>query len=119
MEKLSNPQVTIEVIKKYNFAFQKRFGQNFLIDGHVIEKIIKAADITGDDVVLEIGPGIGTMTQDLAEAAGKVYAVEIDKNLLPILDDTLSEYKNVTVINEDILKLDIEELIKEEKGMRR
>lgn len=116
MEKLSNPQVTIEVIKKYNFAFQKRFGQNFLIDGHVIEKIIKAADITGDDVVLEIGPGIGTMTQYLAEAAGKVYAVEIDKNLLPILDDTLSEYENVTVINEDILKLDIEELIKEEKG---
>ncbi|MBQ7706932.1 MAG: 16S rRNA (adenine(1518)-N(6)/adenine(1519)-N(6))-dimethyltransferase RsmA [Lachnospiraceae bacterium] len=116
MEKLSNPQVTIEVIKKYNFAFQKRFGQNFLIDGHVIEKIIKAADITKDDVVLEIGPGIGTMTQYLAEAAGKVYAVEIDKNLLPILADTLSEYDNVTVINEDILKLDIEELIKDEKG---
>ena len=116
MEKLSNPQVTIEVIKKYNFAFQKRFGQNFLIDGHVIEKIIKAADITKDDIVLEIGPGIGTMTQYLAESAGKVYAVEIDKNLLPILDYTLSEYDNVTVINEDILKLDIEELIKEEKG---
>ncbi len=116
MEKLSNPQVTIEIIKKYNFAFQKRFGQNFLIDGHVIEKIIKAADITKDDVVLEIGPGIGTMTQYLAEAAGKVYAVEIDKNLLPILADTLSEYDNVTVINEDILKLDIEELIKDEKG---
>ena len=116
MEKLSNPQVTIEIIKKYNFAFQKRFGQNFLIDGHVIEKIIKAADITRDDVVLEIGPGIGTMTQYLAESAGKVYAVEIDKNLLPILDDTLSEYENVTVINEDILKLDIEELIKKEKG---
>ena len=116
MEKLSNPQVTIEVIKKYNFAFQKRFGQNFLIDGHVIEKIIKAADITKDDIVLEIGPGIGTMTQYLAESAGKVYAVEIDKNLLPILDYTLSEYDNVTVINEDILKLDIEELIKGEKG---
>ncbi len=116
MEKLSNPQVTIEVIKKYNFAFQKRFGQNFLIDGHVIEKIIKAADITKDDIVLEIGPGIGTMTQYLAESAGKVYAVEIDKNLLPILDYTLSEYDNVTVINEDILKLDIEELIKKEKG---
>ncbi|MBQ8912889.1 MAG: 16S rRNA (adenine(1518)-N(6)/adenine(1519)-N(6))-dimethyltransferase RsmA [Lachnospiraceae bacterium] len=116
MEKLSNPQVTIEIIKKYNFAFQKRFGQNFLIDGHVVEKIIKAADISKEDVVLEIGPGIGTMTQYLAEAAGKVYAVEIDKNLLPILADTLSEYDNVEVINEDILKLDIEELVKEEKG---
>ncbi len=116
MEKLSNPQVTIETIKKYNFAFQKRFGQNFLIDGHVIEKIIRAADISKDDVVLEIGPGIGTMTQYLAETAGKVYAVEIDKNLIPILEDTLSDYDNVTVINEDILKLDIGELIKEEKG---
>lgn len=116
MEKLSNPQVTIEVIKKYNFAFQKRFGQNFLIDGHVIEKIIKAADISKDDIVLEIGPGIGTMTQYLAEAAGKVYAVEIDKNLLPILADTLSEYDNVTVINEDILKLDIMDLIKDDIG---
>ncbi len=116
MEKLSNPQVTIETIKKYKFAFQKRFGQNFLIDGHVIEKIIRAADISKDDVVLEIGPGIGTMTQYLAETAGKVYAVEIDKNLIPILEDTLSDYDNVTVINEDILKLDIGELIKEEKG---
>lgn len=116
MEKLSNPQVTIETIKKYNFAFQKRFGQNFLIDGHVIEKIIRAADISKDDVVLEIGPGIGTMTQYLAETAGKVYAVEIDKNLIPVLEDTLSDYDNVTVINEDILKLDIGELIKEEKG---
>ena len=111
MEKLSNPQVTIEIIKKYNFAFQKRFGQNFLIDSHVIEKIIRAADITKDDVVLEIGPGIGTMTQYLAEAAGKVYAVEIDKNLLPVLDETLAEYDNVTVINEDILKVDIKELL--------
>ena len=116
MEKLSNPQVTIETIKKYKFAFQKRFGQNFLIDGHVREKIIRAADISKDDVVLEIGPGIGTMTQYLAETAGKVYAVEIDKNLIPILEDTLSDYDNVTVINEDILKLDIGELIKEEKG---
>ncbi|MBQ8923979.1 MAG: 16S rRNA (adenine(1518)-N(6)/adenine(1519)-N(6))-dimethyltransferase RsmA [Lachnospiraceae bacterium] len=116
MEKLSNPQVTIEILKKYNFAFQKRFGQNFLIDGHVIEKIIRAADITKDDVVLEIGPGIGTMTQYLAEAAGYVYAVEIDRNLLPILDETLAEYDNVKVINEDILKLDIHELIKDDKG---
>ena len=107
MEKLSNPKVTIEIIQKYNFAFQKRFGQNFLIDGHVIEKIIRAAEITKDDVVLEIGPGIGTMTQYLAEAAGKVVAVEIDKNLLPILAETLAEYDNVTVVNEDILKVDI------------
>ena len=107
MEKLSNPKVTIEIIQKYNFAFQKRFGQNFLIDGHVIVKIIRAAEITKDDVVLEIGPGIGTMTQYLAEAAGEVFAVEIDKNLLPILAETLAEYDNVTVVNEDILKVDI------------
>lgn len=113
MEKLSNPQVTIDIIKKYNFAFQKRFGQNFLIDSHVIEKIINAAEITKDDVVLEIGPGIGTMTQYLAEAAGKVYAVEIDKNLIPVLGETLAEYDNVTVINEDILKVDINALIPE------
>lgn len=111
MEKLSNPQVTIDIIKKYNFAFQKRFGQNFLIDGHVVEKIVNAADISKDDVVLEIGPGIGTMTQYLAEAAGKVYAVEIDKNLLPVLEETLGEYDNVTVINEDILKLNLAEAI--------
>ena len=110
MEKLSNPKVTIEIIQKYNFAFQKRFGQNFLIDGHVIEKIIRAAEITKDDVVLEIGPGIGTMTQYLAEAAGEVFAVEIDKNLLPILAETLAEYDNVTVVNEDILKVDIASL---------
>lgn len=114
MEKLSNPQVTIDIIKKYNFSFQKRFGQNFLIDSHVIDKIIKAAEITKDDIVLEIGPGIGTMTQYLAEAAGKVYAVEIDKNLLPVLDETLAEYDNVTVINEDILKVDIKQLLGDE-----
>lgn len=111
MEKLSNPQVTIDIIKKYNFAFQKRFGQNFLIDAHVVNKIVAAADITKDDIVLEIGPGIGTMTQYLAEAAGHVYAVEIDKNLLPVLDETLSEYDNVTVVNNDILKVDIRELV--------
>ena len=110
MEKLSNPQVTIDIIKKYNFAFQKRFGQNFLIDGHVVEKIISSADITRDDIVLEIGPGIGTMTQYLAEAAGQVYAVEIDKNLPIILEETLADYNNVTVINDDILKVDIEKL---------
>ena len=113
MEKLSNPQVTIETIKKYEFAFQKKFGQNFLIDSHVINKIISAADITKDDCVLEIGPGIGTMTQYLAESAGQVVAVEIDKNLIPILSDTLKNYSNVTVINEDILKLDICKLAEE------
>ncbi len=113
MEKLSNPQTTIEIVKKHNIAFQKRFGQNFLIDGHVIEKIIKAADITKEDIVLEIGPGIGTLTQYLAEAANKVYAVEIDKNLIPVLEETLREYDNVHVINEDILKVDIKKLLGE------
>ena len=116
MEKLSNPQVTIQTIKKYGFAFQKKFGQNFLIDDHVITKIINAAEITKDDLVLEIGPGIGTMTQYLAESAGKVIAVEIDKNLIPILGETLAEYDNVTIINEDILKLDINRLVEEENG---
>ena len=114
MEKLSNPQVTIQTIKKDEFAFQKKFGQNFLIDDHVITKIINAAEITKDDLVLEIGPGIGTMTQYLAESAGKVIAVEIDKNLIPILGETLAEYDNVTIINEDILKLDINRLVEEE-----
>ena len=108
MEKLSNPQVTIQTIKK--------FGQNFLIDDHVITKIINAAEITKDDLVLEIGPGIGTMTQYLAESARKVIAVEIDKNLIPILGETLAEYDNVTVINEDILKLDINRLVEEENA---
>ena len=102
MEKLSNPQVTIETIKKYDFAFQKKFGQNFLIDGHVIHKILAAAGVTGEDFVLEIGPGIGTMTQYLAEAAREVVAVEIDKMLIPILQDTLQGYDNVTIMNEDI-----------------
>ena len=111
-KKLSNPQVTIDIIKKYDFAFQKRFGQNFLIDGRVIDKIIAAAEITNEDTVLEIGPGIGTMTQYLAEAAGQVIAVEIDKNLLPIYEETLADYGNVTIINNDILKVDIHELIK-------
>lgn len=107
MEKLSNPQKTIETIKKYQFNFQKKFGQNFLIDEHVIQKIINGAQVTKDDFVLEIGPGIGTMTQYLAEAAREVAAVEIDKKLIPILGETLSEYDNVTIINEDILKVDI------------
>lgn len=116
MEKLSNPQVTIEIIKKYNFAFQKRFGQNFLIDGRVVEKIVQAADIGKEDIILEIGPGIGTMTQYLAEAAGHVYAVEIDKNLLPVLAETLADYDNVTVINEDILKVNIAALLEGSTG---
>lgn len=112
-QKLGNPQNTIEIIQKYQFAFQKKFGQNFLIDTRVLEKIINAAGITKEDCVLEIGPGIGTMTQYLAEAAGKVVAVEIDTNLLPILDETLKEYSNVTVINNDILKVDINNLVQE------
>lgn len=113
MEKLSNPQVTIETIKKYDFAFQKKFGQNFLIDEHVLDKIIAAAGVTKEDMVLEIGPGFGTMTQYLAEAAKEVIAVEIDKTLIPILQDTLKDYDNVTLINEDILKVDIGALAEE------
>ena len=118
MEKLSNPQRTIEVIKKYEFCFQKKFGQNFLIDGHVLDKIIAGAGVTKDDMVLEIGPGIGTMTQYLAEAAGKVVAVEIDRNLLPILRETLADYDNVKVIHADVLSLDLEKLVQEENGGR-
>ena len=118
MEKLSNPQRTIEVLKKYEFCFQKKFGQNFLIDGHVLDKIIAGAGVTKDDMVLEIGPGIGTMTQYLAEAAGKVVAVEIDRNLLPILQETLSDYDNVKVIHADVLSLDLEKLVQEENGGR-
>ena len=110
---LGNPKRTIEVLQKYEFVFQKKFGQNFLIDPHVLDKIINAADITKDDFVLEIGPGIGTMTQYLACAAREVYAVEIDKALIPILEDTLSDYSNVTVLNEDILKVDIRKLAEE------
>ncbi len=110
---LGNPKKTIEIIQKYEFAFQKKFGQNFLIDTHVLDKIIAAAGVTKDDMVLEIGPGIGTMTQYLAEAAGQVVAVEIDTNLIPILKETLQEYDNITVINEDILKVDINRLAEE------
>ena len=113
MATLGNPKNTIEIIQKYQFAFQKKFGQNFLIDTRVLDKIISAAGITEDDCVLEIGPGIGTMTQYLAEHAGKVVAVEIDTNLLPILDETLKGYPNVTVINSDILKLDMNKLVDE------
>ncbi len=110
---LGNPKHTIEVLQKYDFAFQKRFGQNFLIDSHVLEKIIAASDIAKEDFVLEIGPGIGTMTQYLAAAAREVVAVEIDKTLIPILKDTLSEFPNVTVINDDILKVDIAKIARE------
>ena len=113
---LGNPQNTIEVLQKYNFVFQKKFGQNFLIDTHVLDKIIAAAEITKDDFVLEIGPGIGTMTQYLAYAARKVVAVEIDKALIPILEDTLSDYDNARVINNDVLKVDIAKLAEEENG---
>lgn len=116
MPTLGNPKGTIEILKKYQFNFQKRFGQNFLIDSHILEKIIESAEITKEDCVLEIGPGIGTMTQYLAENAGEVIAVEIDKALIPILSDTLSSYENVTVINEDILKLDINGLVQEKNA---
>ena len=116
MEKLSNPQKTIEVLQKYNFSFQKKFGQNFLIDPHVLDKIIAAAEITKDDFVLESGPGIGTLTQYLAEAAREVVAVEIDSTLIPILKDTLSAYDNVSVINEDVLKVDLRKLAEERNG---
>ena len=118
MAELGNPSNTIEVLKKYGFRFQKRYGQNFLIDSHILEKIIEAAEITKEDMVLEIGPGIGTMTQYLVEHAREVVAVEIDKTLIPILEDTLSAYDNVTVINEDILKVDIEALAREKNGNR-
>lgn len=116
MATLGNPQNTIEVLQKYKFNFQKKFGQNFLIDTHVLDKIIASANVNKDDFVLEIGPGIGTMTQYLAEHARKVVAVEIDKALIPILEDTLKEYDNVRVINEDILKVDIAALAQEENN---
>ena len=114
--KLGNPKNTIEVIQKYGFDFQKKFGQNFLIDERVLEKIISAAEVNKDDFVLEIGPGIGTMTQYLAENAREVMAVEIDKNLIPILSDTLSAYDNVSILNADILKVDIAKIVEEKNG---
>lgn len=114
--KLGNPKNTIEVIQKYDFDFQKKFGQNFLIDERVLEKIISAAEVNKEDFVLEIGPGIGTMTQYLAENAREVMAVEIDKNLIPILSDTLSAYDNVSILNADILKVDIAKIVEEKNG---
>lgn len=116
MANLGIPQNTIEILKKYNFNFQKKFGQNFLIDTSVLERIIAAAQITKEDCVLEIGPGIGTMTQYLAEQAGKVITVEIDKALMPVLEETLAPYENVKVINADFLKLDVRELAQELGG---
>lgn len=115
---LGNPQNTIAVLQKYNFVFQKKFGQNFLIDTHVLDKIIQAAQINEDDCVLEIGPGIGTMTQYLACAARRVIAVEIDRALIPILEDTLDGYENVRIINADVLKVDIAKLAEEENQGR-
>lgn len=116
MADLGIPQNTIAVLKKYNFNIQKKFGQNFLVDPGVLERIVRAAGITGRDCVLEIGPGLGTMTQYLAEQAGEVVAVEIDRALIPILEDTLSAYDNVTVINADILKVDIGRIVEEKNG---
>lgn len=118
MAYLATPTATAEIIKKYNFAFQKRFGQNFLIDSNIVNKIIGLSGITEKDCVVEIGPGIGTMTQYLAEKAGQVIAVEIDKNLIPILNETLGEYDNVTIINDDILKVDIRQITEEKNGGR-
>lgn len=118
MDKLSNPQMTIAVIQKHGFDFQKKFGQNFLIDPHVLDKIIAAAGITKDDFVLEIGPGIGTLTQYLAEAAREVTAVEIDRKLIPILEETLEDYDNVTVLNQDVLKTDLAAIAQEKNAGR-
>lgn len=116
MADLGNPKNTIEILNKYKFVFQKKFGQNFLIDTHVLDKIIQAAEITKDDFVVEIGPGIGTLTQYLCENAREVVAIEIDKMLIPILEDTLSAYSNVTVINEDVLKVDLNALVQEKNN---
>ncbi|MDO4302980.1 MAG: 16S rRNA (adenine(1518)-N(6)/adenine(1519)-N(6))-dimethyltransferase RsmA [Bacillota bacterium] len=110
MAYLGTPTATAEIIKKYGFAFQKKYGQNFLVDANILEKIISCSEITRDDCVVEIGPGIGTMTQYLAERAGCVVAIEIDKNLIPILNETLKEYDNVTIINDDVLKVDINKI---------
>lgn len=116
MAYLGTPTHTIAILEKYQFRFQKKYGQNFLVDSHVLERIVAAADITKEDCVLEIGPGIGTMTQYLAESAREVIAVEIDKNLIPVLEDTLSAYDNVTILQEDILKLDICRIVEEKNG---
>lgn len=116
MATLGNRRNTAEIIQKYQFDFRKKYGQNFLVDNSILDKIVEAADITRDDCILEIGPGIGTMTQRLAEKAGRVVAVEIDKNLMPILAETLADYGNVTVLNEDILKVDVGEIARQNDG---
>ena len=116
MATLGNPQNTIDILKKYQFRFAKKFGQNFLIDTHVLDKIVHAAEISKEDCVVEIGPGIGTLTQYLCESAGQVFAVEIDDNLIPILEDTLSAYDNVKIIHDDILKVDLNALVEEQCG---
>lgn len=116
MTTLGSGKNTAEIIRKYQFDFRKKFGQNFLIDNHILDKIVEAADITREDCILEIGPGIGTLTQRLAEEAGEVVAVEIDKNLIPILDETLADYDNVTILNEDILKVDIHKIAAQHGG---
>ena len=116
MATLGNRRNTAEIIQKYQFDFRKKYGQNFLVDNSILDKIVEAADITRDDCILEIGPGIGTMTQRLAEKAGRVVAVEIDKNLMPILAETLADYGNVTVLNEDILKVDVGEIARQNGG---
>lgn len=116
MTNLGIPQNTIEILQKHKFNIQKKYGQNFLVDTNVLEKIVEAAELTKEDCVLEIGPGLGTMTQYLAERAGEVVAVEIDKNLIPILEETLADHPNVTLINADILKLDIRRLAEEKNG---
>ncbi len=118
MADLSIPQNTIEILRKHHFNFRKKYGQNFLIDTGVLKKIVDAAQITGEDFVLEIGPGIGTMTRYLAERAGKVAAVEIDRELMPILEETLEPYDNVLLINNDILKMDIAALVQEQNAGR-
>ena len=114
MAYLGNPTNTNEILKKYNLTAQKRYGQNFLIDSNILEKIVMAAEIDKEDTVLEIGPGIGTLTQFLCESAGKVIAVEIDRQMIPVLEDTLSEYDNVKIINEDVLKVNFSELVEKE-----
>ena len=116
--RLGKPKETIEVLKKHDFTFQKKFGQNFLIDTHVLDKIITAADITKDDFVIEIGPGIGTMTQYLANAARQVLAVEIDRALIPILEETLQEYNNVTILNQDVLKVDLKAIVEQQNASK-
>lgn len=113
MTKIANPANTIDIIKKYDFNFQKKFGQNFLIDTHVLDKICAESGLKENDLAIEIGPGIGALTQYLANAAKAVVAIEIDKNLLPILDETLADYKNTSIINADFLKIDLENLIDE------